>query len=261
MSTRSKPDLSHLYEDGVFYPETDGMPLPDGESQGPVFQALVPTLRAHFADRPGTRVNGNTFIYYERGNPRRSVSPDCYVAFDVDVDTIEYHNTYRVWAIGKPPDFALEIGSDSTKNRDLTEKRVLYAQIGIGEYWRYDPTLNSEFYREPLVGERLVDGEYQRMPVEPDDEGRPRGHSPTLGLDLVWEADGRLRFYNPASGEWLRDFDETRAELVAERTAREVAEAIQQTTQTQLESEQAAREAAEARAAALEEELRRLRGD
>jgi peptidoglycan hydrolase CwlO-like protein len=91
----------------------------------------------------------------------------------------------------------------------------------------------------------------------------------------VWEGDGRLRFYDPATGEWLRNFEETRAELVAERTAREVAEAMQETTQAQLEAaeamqettqaqletEQAAREAAEARAAALEAELRRLRGD
>jgi hypothetical protein len=77
----------------------------------------------------------------------------------------------------------------------------------------------------------------------------------------VWEGDGRLRFYDPATGEWLRNFEETRAELVAERTAREVAEAMQETTQAQLETEQAAREAAEARAAALEAELRRLRGD
>ena len=261
MTSRPKIDFPNLYEDGVFYPETDGMSFPDGESQGPVFQVLVPMLRAHFADRPGTRVNGNTFIYYERGNPRHSVSPDCYVAFDVDVDTIEYHNTYRVWAIGKPPDFVLEIASQSTADNDLHPKRELYAIIGIGEYWRYDPTPDSEFYGEPLVGECLVDGEYQRMLVEPDDEGRPRGHSPTLGLDLVWEGDGRLRFYDPAAGEWLRNFDETRAELVAERTAREVAEAMQETTQAQLENEQAAREAAEARAAALQAELRRLRGD
>ena len=271
----SEADAPHLYENGVCYPESDGVPLPDGETQGLHFQALVPALRGHYVDQPRTHVNGNTFIYYDEGTPRRAVSPDCYVAFDVDVDIIEHNNNYRIWDMGKPPDFVLEIASENTADNDLHPKRELYAIIGIGEYWRYDPTPDSEFYGEPLVGERLVDGEYQRMPVEPDDEGRPRGHSPTLGLDLVWEGDGRLRFYDTARGEWLRDFDETRAELVAERTAREVAEAMQETTQAQLEAaeamqettqaqletEQAAREAAEARAAALEAELRRLRGD
>ena len=240
VSQPSIEDAPNLYEDGVCYPETDGQPLPDGETQGPVFQELVPTLRSRYASQPRTRVNGNTFIYYERGNPRRSISPDCYVVFDVDVDTIEYHNTCRIWAVGKPPDFALEIASKHTADRDLTEKRVLYAQIGIGEYWRYDPTPDSEFYGEPLVGERLVNGEYQRLPIVVDDEGRPRGRSPTLELDLVWESDGRLRFHDPATGEWLRTFDETLAELADER---------------------AARAAAEARAAELEAELRRLRGE
>ena len=250
----SEADAPHLYENGVCYPETDGVPLPDAETQGLQFLAVVTTLRGHYVDQPRTHVNGNTFIYYDEGNPRRRVAPDCYVAFDVDVDIIVgFHNNYRIWAIGKPPDFVLEIASKSTADNDLHPKRELYAIIGIGEYWRYDPTPDSEFYGEPLVGERLVDGEYRRMPVEPDDEGRPRGHSPTLGLDFVWE-NGDLRIYDPVTGEWLPYYEEMRTELVTERTAREVAESM-------LETEQAAREAAEARAAALEAELKRLRGE
>ena len=249
MTTKPAPqqpsisDAPNLYEDGIFYPEEDGIPLPDAETQGRVFQELVPTLRAHHSSQPRTRVNGNTFIYYERGNPQRSISPDCYVAFDVDVDTIIYHNTYRIWAVGKPPDFALEIASESMAERDLTEKRDLYAQIGIGEYWRYDPTADSRHYGEKLVGEHLVNDEYQRLPVAPDAEGRPRGHSPTLGLDLVWD-DGRLRFYDPATNEWLKSFDEERAARETERAARETAEARA--------------ESAEAEIQRLREQLRRL---
>ena len=120
--------LAHLYEDGVFYPDEDGVPLPDGYTQSPLMYDAVAPLNAHFAGRPNTAVSGNTFIYYERSNPQRSISPDCYVAFDVDVAIILYHNTYRVWAVGKPPDFALEIASESTAGRDLNAKRVLYAK-------------------------------------------------------------------------------------------------------------------------------------
>ena len=72
--------------------------------------------------------------------------------------------------------------------------------------------------------------------VAPDAEGRPRGHSPTLGLDLVWD-DRRLRFYDPATNEWLKSFDE-------ERAARETAEARA--------------ESAEAEIQRLREQLRRL---
>ena len=306
----------HLYENGICYPEEDGVPLPDAETQGFTFQALVTTLRARHADQPRTHVNGNTFIYYDQDNPRRSVSPDCYVAFDVDVNVIDQHNNYRIWAMGKPPDFVVEIASFSTADNDLHPKRELYAAIGIGEYWRYDPTPDSRFYGEPLVGERLVNGQWERIPVEPDEEDRPRGYSPALGLDLVWGEDF-LRFYDPAAGEWVRDFGETRAELAAaetmlagEQAARATAESMLETAQGQLETEQAARAAtrskleeeraaraatrskleeeraaraatrteleeeraaraaaqeqaaaAEARAAELEAELRRLRGD
>jgi Uma2 family endonuclease len=242
----SEADAPHLYENGVCYPSSDGVPLPDGETQGFAFQTLVTTLRAHYANQPRTRVNGNTFIYYDQTNPRRAVSPDCYVAFDVDVDVIDYHDNYRIWAMGKPPDFVLEIASQSTADNDLRPKRELYVYIGIGEYWRYDPTPDSKFYGEKLVGERQVNGEWERIPVETDAEGRPRGYSPILGLDLVW-TEGILRFYDPANGEWVKNHEE-------EQAARAAAESM-------LAGESAARAAAEARAAELEAELRRLRGE
>ena len=267
-------EAPHLYEDGVFYLATDGAPLPDGSEQYHEFLHVNTLLRGHYADQPRTIVSGNTFIYYDQGRPGRNVSPDCYVAFDVDPDDIIRHDHYRIWIVGKPPDFALEIASTHTAHNDLVPKRELYAAIGIGEYWRYDPTEDSRHYGERLVGERLMEGEYQRLSVAPDTSGRPRGYSPTLGLDLVWE-ERILRFYDPATGEWLRDFDETREELLAaetmlqtEQAARETARAKLETertaraaAETSLSDERAARAAAEARAAELEAELRRLRGE
>ena len=189
-------------------------------------------------------------------------------------DEIISQEHYRIWVVGKPPDFALEIASKHTAHNDLVPKRELYAAIGIGEYWRYDPTEDSRYYGERPVGVRLVDGEYQRLPVAPDAEGRPRGYSPTLELDLVWE-DRILRFYDPSTGEWLRDYDETRSDLITaesmlagEQAARAAAEstleteqAARETTRAELETERTARAAAEARAAEMEAELRRLRGE
>ena len=270
VSSVTQPSIEeapHLYEDGIFYPATDGAPLPDGAEQYYEFLHVNTLLQIHYADQPRTLVSGNTFIYYDQGRPGRNIAPDCYVAFDVNADEIIRQEHYRIWIVGKPPEFALEIASKHTAHNDLVPKRELYAAIGIGEYWRYDPTENSRYYGARLVGERLVDGEYQRLPVAPDAEGRPRGYSPTLELDLVWE-DRILRFYNPATGEWLRDYAETRVELVTtesmlagEQAARAAAEAMLETEQVARETERAARAAAEARAAELEAELRRLRGD
>ena len=87
----------------IVYPETDGMPLPDGEFQAPLYIRIVGTLRTHFRDIPGARVNG---IYYVEGDPRRSVSPDCYVVFGLSDDalqslSLEGNNTYLLWEVGK----------------------------------------------------------------------------------------------------------------------------------------------------------------
>ena len=49
--------------------------------------------------------------------------------------------------------------------------------------WRYDGT-GSDFYREPLVGEYLEDGEYRRFELNRESGGMTWGHSPTLDLDL-----------------------------------------------------------------------------
>ena len=221
----------------IVYPDTDGMPLPDGEYQAPLYIRVVGTLRVHFRNVPGARVNGDTFIYYVEGNPRRSVSPDCYVAIGLSqesIESIERNNVYLVWEVGKAPDFVLEIASPSTASRDLGSKRELYAELGVGEYWRYDET-GGDYYGEPLVGERLVDGEYQRLELRRENDGGVWCHSDALNLDLWWSG-GDLRFWDPVAERWLLSHEE--AQDRADRTDR-----------------------AEARVAELQAKLRRLRGE
>ena len=240
----------------IFYPETDGLPLPDGEFQAPLYRAAVGRLEVHFSETPGAHVNGNTLMYYVEGDRDKVLSPDCYVAFELSEAALfslsgEGNNTYLVWDVGKPPDFVLEIGSPSTGRRDTGAKRDLYAQIGVPEYWRYDST-GGNFYGEPLVGERLVDGEYQRFELRHESDGSLWAHSPALNLD-VWWVDGELRFWDPVAEKWLLSHQEEResrrsaeARALEERDARLVAEA-------RVGEERDARLAAEA-------ELRRLRG-
>ena len=224
-------------KDEIFYPETDGLPLPDSLEQEPFFIEILATLKA-FLESLDVLVSGNTIIYYVEGDPSFSVAPDCYVVLGIGrAALLEMHRTFRVWEAGKFPDFVLEIGSPSTADNDLGPKRDLYARLGALEYWRYDPT-GGDHYGEPLVGEYLVDGEYRRFEMMTDPDGLPRAHSPLLNLDLRWE-EGRLRFYDPTSGRWL----ENNAESLARANAAE---------------ERAAE--AQARMAEMEAELRRLRG-
>ena len=230
----------------IVYPETDGLPLPDGDFQAPLYVRIVSTLRIHFADVPGARVNGDTFIYYVEGNRRRSVSPDCYVALDLSAEalaSIERNNAYMLWEVGKSPDFVLEIGSESTAEADLGAKRDLYAEIGVSEYWRFDAT-GGDFYGEPLVGERLVDGAYRRFELRHERDGRAWSHSDALNLDLWWD-DGQLRFWDPVASTWLLSHEE-------DRTGRLEAESRAEEEATRAEEEAT-------RADRAEEEVRRLR--
>ena len=239
----------------IVYPETDGMPLPDGEFQSPLFRRIVGDLDDHYRDVPGAKVNGNTFIYFVEGNPRRSISPDCYVALGLSekaLKSIERNNVYLLWEVGKAPDFVLEIGSESTADADMGRKQELYAELGVSEYWRYDAT-GGEFYGEALVGERLEDGEYRRIELRHESDGRVWSHSGVLGLD-VWSMGDDLRFWDPVAGNWLlrREEERSRAEAAESQVARE--------QEGRLAAERRA-ETAESHVAELEAELRRLRGE
>ena len=234
----------------IVYPETDGKPLPDGEYQSPIFRRVLIPLEGYFRDVPGAHVNGNTILYYVEGNPRRSVSPDCYVVFGLSEAAIhslslEGNNTYLLWEVGKPPDFALEIASGSTARTDLGRKRELYAELGISEYWRYDAS-GGDFYGEALVGERLVDGEYRRLETHVEDDGRVWGHSAALNLDLWW-MDGELRYWDPATERMLPTYEEQQAFLAA-------AEERANAEQSRVFAEQARADAAEVRLAEMEAE-------
>lgn len=229
----------------IFYPETDGMPLPDSREQGSYLREIAIILAGFFLGDPTVEVDSDTFIYFIEGDPNRRVAPDLLIAFGVSKESLERNNVYLVWEVGKFPDFILEVGSSSTANNDLGPKRALYAELGAREYWLYDPT-GGEHYGEPLVGEYLVDGEYRRFEMMPDPDGNPRIHSPLLNLDLRWEEE-RLHFYDPVSGVWLENYQE-----VTDRA---------RAAEAKVEAERAARESAQDRIAQLEAELRRLRGE
>ena len=239
----------------IIYPETDGMPLPDGLTQAPIYARILEMLRTFFKDLLDCEVNGDVFIYYIEGDNRRTVSPDCFVVFGLSeaaLRSLDVRNTYVMHEVGKPPDFVLEIGSPSTGSVDTGSKRDLYAELGVGEYWRYDGT-GGDYYGEALVGERLVDGEYQRFEMRSEDDGSVWSHSDVLNLDLWW-IDGELRFWDPVGEQWLLSHEEEHDGRLAEQERAEVERGGRLIAEARAET-------AEARAAELEAELRRLRGE
>ena len=223
----------------------DPGPLPEAMHQNPTLLYAANALLSCLAKIPGLFVDFNTFVYFDRTNRNRRVSPDLYVALGVDVAAIRERHGYLIWEVGKPPDFVLEIASESTAQYDCAGKRDLYASIGIGEYWRYDPT-GGDYYGVPLVGERLVDGEYRPFETLTNTNGEIWAHSPVLNIDIYW-GDDRLSVYDHNDIEYMPDYQELKASHEAERAARIHAE-VERTR-------------AEAENARLREQLRRLQSE
>ena len=168
--------------------------------------------------------------------------PDLLIAFNVDPATYYRRNAYVISEQGKPPDFVLEIASRSTGREDTGEKRVVYAAMGIPEYWRFDET--GEFHGVRLAGDRLVNGVYEPILIDRLSEDTYQGYSEVLDLNIRWH-DGQLEWYDPETGRHIPTFDDERVRADEERTGRIEAEARA--------------EGAEARIHELEEELKRLR--
>ena len=219
------------------YDPDDPEPMPDAMYQFPYLHEIISVLGSRFAESGWSSrdfMSSNTILCYDPSNLNMRVQPDCYLAFGVDVPSIWERKLYLPWEVGKPPDFVLEVGSESTGRQDITRKRDIYARMGVPEYWRFDPS-GGEHYGEPLVGETLVENEYQRLELTTVPDGVLKGYSPMLDLYLCWH-EGIPYLYDPAAGQYLRNFNDTQAAL---------------------REEQAALQEAQARIRQLEEELRR----
>ena len=206
----------------VAYPPNEE-PMADPIRLRDYLLALLTPLVKLYGNLPDALVASNVFVYYRLGDALKAVAPDLMVAFGVDHERLGLGKSYHMWVAGKPPDFVMEIGSDSTASRDLSEKRNIYAEIGAREYWLFDPPDGAR-YGFVLKGLRLVDGEYADIPMVEGSGLDIRGHSEVLGLDLRWE-NGAIRLYDPSTGEYLRTHDDTEIALSASEAAREEAEA------------------------------------
>ena len=182
----------------------------DAMSRLPYIIAAFSVLDVYFVEHPDVLVGGKGYLCRDTRDKTGWVVPDCVVAFGVDAAAILDRNGYVIDEVGKPPDFVLEIASESTGRADYTSKRDAYAGHGVGEYWRFDST-GGEYHDAALSGELLTGGAYEPMPMHHERDGVVRGYSPVLGLEMHWD-HGRLRIYAPAAEEYLPDMAEARAQ-------------------------------------------------
>ena len=156
----------------LHYPSSDGEPVARTFVHFYVLAVTLEVLLQYLEGQQAT-VLANQFLYYSEGLPRLRVAPDVMVIFDVEPGP---RDNYKIWAEGQVPSFVFEMTSQSTKDQDQMFKKTLYEQMGVQEYWLFDP--KSEWLENQLQGYRLVGEVYQPI---------TDGHSEPLGLRLQAE--------------------------------------------------------------------------
>jgi Uma2 family endonuclease len=244
----------------VEYPETDGEPMTESDATRNYLVYCVEALRLFFQSRPRVYVSGNLFVYYQEGQPEKKLSPDVFVVFGVSKRERRSYQTWREG--GKLPAFVLEITSLTTKKQDEETKPERYVNLGVQEYFQYDPT--GDYLNPQLKGKRLINGQYEPIQPETFADGTLSIPSQTLGLDLrllptrspltlispeLASIGRELRLFDPRTGAMLLNYQE------AEQARQEAEQAKQEAEQAKQEAEQRA-EQAEQQLAALMERLR-----
>jgi Uma2 family endonuclease len=198
----------------IYYPETDGEPIGETDFHIRLIVDISEALRNLFIRQPDVYVSRDLLLYYEPGNTRKFVVPDVFVVRGVSKGD---RRVYKLWEEGRPPSVVIEISSRETKKADLNSKRDLFEQIGVAEYYVFDP--EYRYVKPPLRAWRLNGGKYVEVAVI---NGRVR--SDELGLELV-DTGLTLRLFNPATGEFLLTPAEEAAARQQETAARQQAEA------------------------------------
>ena len=229
---------------------------PRGDMNNPIYihePSHMRSLAIHFGRDETTFVMSEVPVSPSARIQREHRRPDLMVAFNCDRDLLIRQKGYATMTQGKPPDFVLEVASESTGRVDYTEKRAEYASYGIPEYWRFDSS-HGIYHDAALAGDRLVDGKYEPIEIKAPDAMSRYGYSDVLDLWLCWE-DYRLRLFDDKTGQYLRTHDDEydRAELEAYARRQADLRAIQAETrakdaETRAEQEAIARQLAETRA-------------
>ncbi len=193
--------------------------------QGPPEEDLRVKLRSaltpgyHYPRHPRILIGSEIPIYYGERDPvtRRfpNVRPDILIALNVDTDAIWRRVGYDPIQNGKPPDVAVEIASPSTHRIDSGRKRDIYRMLGVPEYWRFDPT-GGDMFGQAVIGEQLVGGQYQGLPLLRYDVDVVGSTSPLLNLNFRYQGNELFTIHDPETGKEYEHPEQSRIRLLEE---------------------------------------------
>jgi Uma2 family endonuclease len=193
----------------IDYPSSDGQPMAETWLHVRAIMWLHQALEDFFRDRPDVFVASDLFWYWEEGNPAAKVAPDVVVVPGVGVRP---RRSFFSWEEnGAMPAVVFEIASRGTVDEDLTTKFFQYEDLGVREYFLFDPEGTN--MTPTFQGYRLNGTAYRRL--------RDTELKSELGFGLRQE-ETMLRLIDLKTGQPIP----TRAEAV--EAAQKVAEAERQ---------------------------------
>ena len=179
--------LETVAKTDIIYPSSDGEPVAETYIHLYAILTTLEVLKQYLSGQQGT-VLANQFMYYSQGLPRMRVAPDVMVIFNVEPGG---RDNYKIWEEKEVPQVIFEMTSPGTKNQDQEFKKTLYEQLGVKEYWLFDP--KGEWIPEQLKGYRLRNTVYE---VIEDNRSEP--------LQLQLKVEGQLiGFYREDTGKKL----------------------------------------------------------
>lgn len=251
----SLPELKHPE---VHYPESDGKPMAETDLHRDLMVNLIEAAKHHFREVQDVYVSGNIFLYYQEGDSRKNVSPDVLVVRGIPKGR---RRVFKLWVEGRPPDLVIELTSENTRLEDLGNKRAIYEEIGVKEYFVFDPETKSAERR--FRGFRLKDRRFEALQATISGAGEEVFSSEALGFE-IHASEGSIRWVDPRRGEPLLVPSEALERVERERRRAEAEkQRADEADRRRAEERQRAIEVEERREAEirrLKEEIARLRG-
>lgn len=198
-----EPDLSNIVTE-----DDEPVDIFSGKQQSLLVKILYTSWRQMLPTETHFVAMGNVGLFYTVQEP--AVVPDVMVSLDVQLPNDLWekkHRSYFIWEYGKPPEVVIEIVSDC-KGQELTDKKALYARLGVAYYIVFDPykqLSNSLLHIFERRGSTYVRSRKPWLPV--------------LGLGLeLWKGA-----YEGLNAVWLRWVDkEGNLLLTGQETAEQV---------------------------------------
>ncbi len=201
-------------DDGVFYPESDGLPMAENTVQWDWIALIKSNLTRIFRERKDVLIAADNFIYPVKGKPSIVQAPDVYVAIGRPAGP---RGSYKVWREGNQfPQVTIEVLSPSNTASEMVKKRGFYERHGVVEYYLIDP-------------DRLTLSIWVRRGRELEEVDEPIGYiSPLTGMQFLRDDHDELIVFGPDGKQFftLNDAEDRELRSLAElRKERRIASA------------------------------------